>query len=52
MVFNNVLLRAKDPQRVTEISGLLVSRHPCQQRSPAASGLTSTSLKQSLSCFF
>jgi quinol monooxygenase YgiN len=23
MVFNNVLLRAKDPQRVTEISGLL-----------------------------
>ena len=23
MVFNNVLLRAKDPQRITEISGLL-----------------------------
>lgn len=47
MVFNNVLLRAKVPKRITEISGLL-----SQQRSPAASGLTSTSLKQSLSCFF
>ena len=23
MVFNNVLLRAKDPKRITEISGLL-----------------------------
>ena len=52
MVFNNVLLRAKDPQRVPKFPDCSVSRHPCQQRSPAASGLTSTSLKQSLSCFF
>ena len=27
-----MLLRVKDPQRVTEISDCSVSRHPCQQR--------------------
>ena len=31
MVFNNVLLRAKDPQRITKFPDCSVSRHPCQQ---------------------
>ena len=27
MVFNNVILKVKDPQRIDEIAGLPVSRH-------------------------
>ena len=34
MVFNNVLLRAKDPQRVTEISGLLSQQASLSSEEP------------------
>ena len=34
MVFNNVLLRAKDPQRITEISGLLSQQASLSSEEP------------------
>ena len=52
MVFNNVLLRAKDPQRVTEISGLLRQQASLSSEEPGCEQFDVYQSETELELFF
>ena len=52
MVFNNVMLKVKDPQRIDEIAGLLSQQASLSSVGPGCERFDVNSPKKSLRCFF